>query len=429
MLVAGSPMLPPWLWLLPFVWWGGALAIRLLPGWGLGAVEELRRTVLLLIAVYAGMGTALFVLHRGDQISRITVSVAFLSCLPLLPYVRIRLKAFLVARGLWGMPCIVFGDVVSIGNVLKALRGEPGLGYRPVAVQVLGDEAPSAEIDGVPVVPATALRQPGAMAAILAVQHPSPHQLLDLVEGPLAGFRRLLVVPDFIDAAAVWGQPRDLGGVLGLEISRNLQDAWVRAAKRGFDLVLVALVLPLWLVAMPVIALLILARDRQTPFFIHRRVGRGGREFPMWKFRTMRTGAEQALPQAIGDNEELRRQWEVNFKLADDPRVTPFGRFLRRSSLDELPQLLNVVRGEMSIVGPRPLPAYHAREIPERLRQWRETVRPGVTGLWQVSGRSDAGTAGIIRSDAYYLRHWSIWLDIVILVRTLRVIWYRAGAY
>ncbi len=90
---------------------------------------------------------------------------------------------------------------------------------------------------------------------------------------------------------------------------------------------------------------------------------------------------------------------------------------------------MNVLRGEMSVVGPRPLPAYHARDIPERLRAWRETVRPGMTGMWQVSGRSDAGTAGIIRSDTYYLRHWSIWLDIVILVRTIRATLKRTGAY
>ncbi len=428
-LVVGAPMFPPWVWLLTPVWWCGALAIRLLPGWGLGAVEELRRTVLLLSAVFAAATTALFLLQYADQISRLTMGATFLFCLPLLPYMRIRLKSLLVARHLWGMPCIVYGDAPSIEHVLTALRQEPGLGYVPVAIQIVNGESPGAEIGGVPVAATGAMQRTGAMAAILAVQNPSRDQLLELVEGRLAGFRRVVVVPDFIDAAGLWGRPRDLAGVLGLEISRNLQDGWVRAAKRIFDLALLALLAPLWIAAMAVITVLIALRDRQNPFFVHRRVGMGGREFPMLKFRTMRAGAEDALQQRLAESEELRRQWAANFKIPDDPRVTPFGRFLRRTSLDELPQFLNVLRGEMSVVGPRPLPAYHARDIPERLRTWRETVRPGMTGMWQVSGRSDAGTAGIIRSDTYYLRHWSIWLDIVILVRTIRATLKRTGAY
>lgn len=428
-LFAGSPMLPRWSWLLPLVWWCAALAIRLLPGWGLGAVEELRRTVLLLIAVFAATTTALFLFHSADEMSRFTVSVAFLCCLPLLPYTRVRLKALLVKRHLWGMPCVVYGDAASIKDVLAVLRQEPGLGYVPVAIQPVGDDAEDADIDGMPIAPAGSTTRMGAMAAIVALQHPSRDQVLALVEGPLARFRRVIVVPDFIDAHAFWAQPRDLGGVLGLEISRNLEDRWARAAKRMFDLALLVLLSPLWLAATLVIAVLIAVLDRQNPCFIHRRVGMGGHEFPMWKFRTMRPGAEETLQKQLGENEELRRQWETNFKIPDDPRVTPLGRFLRRTSLDELPQFLNVVRGEMSIVGPRPLPVYHAREIPERLRAWRETIRPGMTGLWQVSGRSAAGTAGIIKSDSYYLRHWSIWLDVVILVRTVRATWQRTGAY
>jgi Undecaprenyl-phosphate galactose phosphotransferase WbaP len=427
-LLYGSPMFPRWSWLLPPVWWCAALAIRLLPGWGLGAVEELRRTVLLLVAVFAAATTALFLLHSSQQISRFTVSIAFLCCLPLLPYTRVRLKAWLVKRQLWGMPCLVYGDAVSVKSVLAALRQEPGLGYVPVAVHTVGDE-PDADFDGIPIAPADAMRGTGAMAAILALHHRSPQRLLELVEGPLAAFQRVIVVPDFLDTPVLWGQPKDLGGVPGVEISRTLQDWWGRAAKRTFDIALLVLLSPLWLAATLVIAILIAALDRQNPFFIHRRLGMGGREFPMWKFRTMRAGAEERLRKQLGENDELRRQWEANFKLPDDPRVTPLGRFLRRTSLDELPQFLNVLRGEMSVVGPRPLPVYHAREIPERIRASRETVRPGMTGLWQVSGRSDAGTAGIIKSDSYYLRHWSIWLDVVILVRTFRATWQRTGAY
>jgi len=427
-LIYGAPMLPSWSWLLPPVWWAAALAIRLLPGWGLGAVEELRRTVLLLVALFAAATTVLFLLHPPQQISRFTMSIAFFCGLPLLPYTRIRLKAWLVKRQLWGMPCLVYGDAASVRSVLAGLRHEPGLGYVPVAVHSV-DDATEADFDGLPVAPAAAMGGMRGLAVILALQHRSPARVLELADGPLAAFRRVIVVPDFVDRPVLWGHPKDLGGVLGVEVSRALQDGWERAAKRAFDLALLVLLSPVWLAATLGIAVLIAVRDRHNPFFIHPRVGMGGCEFPMWKFRTMHADAEERLQEQLGENDAMRRQWEANFKLPDDPRVTPLGRVLRQTSLDELPQVLNVLRGDMSLVGPRPLPAYHAREIPERLRAWRETVRPGMTGLWQVSGRSDIGTAGIIASDAYYLRHWSIWLDVVILVRTVRATWQRTGAY
>ena len=132
---------------------------------------------------------------------------------------------------------------------------------------------------------------------------------------------------------------------------------------------------------------------------------------------------------AVKDNPELAEEWNRNFKLKKDPRVTRMGGFLRKTSLDELPQLFNVLKGEMSLVGPRPLPRYHQDKMPENIRALRERVRPGITGLWQVSGRSDAGPAGMERWDTYYVRNWSLWLDIVILVRTVRVVIGGHGAY
>jgi lipopolysaccharide/colanic/teichoic acid biosynthesis glycosyltransferase len=125
----------------------------------------------------------------------------------------------------------------------------------------------------------------------------------------------------------------------------------------------------------------------------------------------------------------LRKEWETQFKLRHDPRITSIGNFLRRTSMDELPQLVNVLRGEMSLVGPRPLPEYHHQELPERVKKLRDRVRPGMTGLWQVSGRSEAGTQGMARWDTYYVRNWSLWLDIVILVRTIRTVISRHGAF
>jgi len=196
------------------------------------------------------------------------------------------------------------------------------------------------------------------------------------------------------------------------------------AAKRGFDIVVSLLVLvvglPLWLLIAAAIKL-----DSQGPvFYRDRRVGLGEREFDMLKFRTMLRGAEQLQPKLESRNEATGPL----FKIRDDPRVTRVGAVLRRFSLDEVPQVLNVLRSEMSLVGPRPLPI---RDY-ERLEAWhrkRYLVLPGVTGLWQISGRSELTFDDLVRLDFYYLENWSIWLDITILLKTIPAVLARKGAY
>ena len=182
---------------------------------------------------------------------------------------------------------------------------------------------------------------------------------------------------------------------------------------------------PLWA---PLLVLLALCVGK-NPFFLQHRVGRGNRSFRPLKFRTMVGNAEEVLEQALLDDPSLRAEWDRSCKLRKDPRVTRIGRFLRRTSLDELPQLLNVLAGQMSLVGPRPLPDYHHEQLTEAARAPRARVRPGITGLWQVSGRSDSGTAGMEKWDTYYVRNWSIWLDIIILARTFSAVLRGTGAY
>lgn len=144
---------------------------------------------------------------------------------------------------------------------------------------------------------------------------------------------------------------------------------------------------------------------------------------------TMVPDAESVLQEALDADPALKAEWERDFKLKKDPRITRIGNLLRKYSIDEIPQLFNVLRGQMSLVGPRPLPADHEQELADRVLTMRRRVRPGMTGLWQVSGRSDAGTDGMEQFDSYYVRNWSIWLDVVILVRTFRAVSNSAGAY
>jgi lipopolysaccharide/colanic/teichoic acid biosynthesis glycosyltransferase len=194
--------------------------------------------------------------------------------------------------------------------------------------------------------------------------------------------------------------------------------------KRSFDVVVSAAIvvvgLPVWLL----IAGLVKLDSRGPVIYSDTRVGLGEQPFPMRKFRTMIVGAERGQAALESANEASG----ALFKIRHDPRVTRVGRLLRRFSIDEIPNVLNVLRGEMSLVGPRPLPVRDH----DRLEPWhrrRSNVLPGMTGLWQIAGRSDLSFDDLVRLDFYYLENWSLWLDITILVKTIPAVFSRRGAY
>jgi len=198
--------------------------------------------------------------------------------------------------------------------------------------------------------------------------------------------------------------------------------------KRWLDISAILLMSPVVLPVMGVIAMAI-RMDSFGPILItQRRVGRHGRSFRMWKFRSMVVDAEARLARHLASDPAAREEWEANQKLRSDPRVTPLGKLLRRSSLDELPQLWNVLRGEMSLVGPRPI----VRDEVERYHKVYPLYtqsRPGLTGLWQVSGRSNISYARRIVLDQIYIRRWSIGMDLKILLRTVPAVLFGRGAY
>lgn len=203
----------------------------------------------------------------------------------------------------------------------------------------------------------------------------------------------------------------------------------LKVVKQIIEISIVLVALPIWLPICAVIYLLILMEDGKNPLFIQERLGKGGKGFKTFKFRTMVPNAEEVLKKVLEEDEALREEWETFYKLRKDPRVTRIGKFLRRTSLDELPQLFNVLLGDMVMVGPRPLTAYHQDVLPATVRELRESVKPGITGLWQVSGRSDAGTEGMKKWDPYYVQNWSLKLDLSILIRTAFVVIACKGAY
>lgn len=423
----GDPMFANWMWYLVLAWLCGQWMLRLTPGWGLGPVEELRRTILLLLAVFGGTTAMLFWGKAAHETSRFTLTTGLALSLVLMPLVRTRVKRRLLAAGQWGLPTVIYTDDTTGPRVVAALLEERGLGYHPIGI--FTETAGPHGALGVPVLGGLRQATAEAAAAVLALPHlPSDH-MADLLEGPLAGYRRVVIIPDLSEAPSLWVKPRDLVGMLGLEIQQNLLDPLARFTKRSFDLGFCLATSWIWGPLCLLLALLVWLEDRRTPLFRQERMGLRRRTFTALKFRTMHPDADDLLRRRLAEDPALRQEWEAQFKLRRDPRVTRVGRLLRRTSLDELPQIVNVLRGEMSLVGPRPLPRYHFDELPERVKQLRDRVRPGITGLWQVSGRSDAGHAGMARWDTYYVRNWSLWLDIIILVRTSRAVATGRGAY
>jgi lipopolysaccharide/colanic/teichoic acid biosynthesis glycosyltransferase len=242
------------------------------------------------------------------------------------------------------------------------------------------------------------------------------------------GVRQILVVNQLGELASFGLQIRHFDRFVGLELGGRPRHP-NHALKRAIDL---AVALPLALITCPIIGLLAMAiwiADPGPAFYGQQRVGRYGRPIQVLKLRTMYRDAEQRLEQMLATDRAMREQWRRYFKLPRDPRILPnVGNFLRRTSLDELPQLWNVIRGDMSLVGPRPFPAYHMAAFDPEFQALRVTVPPGLTGLWQISSRSN-GDLGVQRAqDCFYIRNRSLWLDLYILIATLPAVIGGQGA-
>jgi exopolysaccharide biosynthesis polyprenyl glycosylphosphotransferase len=248
--------------------------------------------------------------------------------------------------------------------------------------------------------------------------------VLEVVEQAHRQGIRVRLAPDTTELLVQRGEYVPGQGAPLFELRPPVLTGWDWAVKRGFDLVVSAVVaivgLPVWVL----IALAIKLDSRGPILFVDRRIGVGEREFGMLKFRTMVADAPGLQPELEEENEA----GGALFKIRDDPRVTRVGRFLRRFSLDEIPQVVNVLKGEMSLVGPRPLPLRDYQLLEDWHRR-RYAVLPGMTGLWQISGRSGLTFDDLVRLDFTYLENWSIWLDISIIVKTIPAVITRRGAY
>ena len=421
-----------------FVAWGGiaALGLTLLltrfqhysdrrPFW-----DELA-DLLKLTAVLALLDISLTAVMRWNA-SRLWWGVSWVTALALLLLLRAATRGVLQRLQLWVRPTIIVGVGPNAVDARQALDSHPELGLRVVGfvdADGQGGEAPS-----------TAPRLPRALTQSLASQ-PGIQWVIALEHAQSDSrehWLRLLAqwgASDISVIPAMRGVPlhgTDMSHFFSHEVAmlrmRNNLRRWpARLTKRIFDTVAAALLLVLLSPVMLLIAALV-RRDGGPALFAHPRVGKRRKTFKCYKFRTMVIDAEQRLEQVLQQSPELRQQWEEERKLRDDPRVSPLGRFLRRTSLDELPQLLNVIRGEMSLVGPRPVVSAELPRYGDDVGYYL-MVRPGMTGLWQVSGRSDVDYDARVYLDSWYVKNWSLWTDMVILLKTVRVVLARSGAY
>ncbi|MBE6364174.1 MAG: undecaprenyl-phosphate galactose phosphotransferase WbaP [Lentisphaerae bacterium] len=247
------------------------------------------------------------------------------------------------------------------------------------------------------------------------------------IEKFLPKFLHILIVNDTARFPVLWSYPVSFYRYFSFEISNRLLRKQVVLQKRILEFILSAIGIVLAFIPGIFLAILVKLSSRGPVFYRAKRLGKNGKTIYVLKFRTMNPDADDKLEQLLAENPELKAEWEKNFKLENDPRITKIGNFLRKTSLDELPQFINVLKGEMSLIGPRPIVEKEVAYYGEDYKVF-SSVKPGITGLWQVSGRSDTDYEDRVAMDVFYVNNWSIWMDFYIFIATFNAVLLRRGA-
>ncbi len=413
--------------------------LGLYPGILRPASEELKRLTLGSSLGFLFLSFILFLTQQGPIYSRFIIAFCWLAALLVVPLFRYITRRCCANKAWWGYPAVLFAPADTIADVEQDFREhrEMGLfiaesipldreGSLPASMAELSLSADKSLIPE-RVLQSIAERHPGALAFLLADSlHRELREPLIMLLG--RHFRQVLVHLDRHWLKQVTLHVVDAPGGQVLTLRQNLLDPARMRMKRFLDILFCLLGSAFLLLAIPLIALCVRLDSKGPVFFTQKRIGRGGKPIYVVKFRTMAPDAQERLDRLLAANSALREEWEKGQKLAHDPRLTRVGLFLRRTSLDELPQVFNVIKGEMSLVGPRPIVESEVARYGDGYELYTR-VRPGITGLWQVSGRNDLRYDKRVALDKHYVYNWSVWLDIYIMIRTIPALVTGRGAY
>ena len=352
----------------------------------------------------------------------------------LVPVVRIGLKKLLLKLNLYQKDTVIIGSGRNAKDAYKALSDESYLGFS-FCYFVVSDVIPEVGIDEIKVIDA----KNRDIISLLQLDTKTVQFILALDDEILLDSwlrylalnkcRSVFVIPN-IRGIPLYGTDMSFlfsHEMLLLRVNNNLAKRSSRILKRTMDIVGSLAIITL---LSPVLLYLYFSvkKDGGNAIYGHPRIGRNGKTFNCLKFRSMVVNSKEVLDELLRTDPEARAEWEKDFKLKNDPRITKIGAFIRKTSLDELPQLFNVLKGEMSLVGPRPI-------VADELERYQDDVeyylmaKPGMTGLWQVSGRNDVDYNTRVYFDSWYVKNWSLWNDIAILFKTVNVVLKRDGAY
>jgi undecaprenyl-phosphate galactose phosphotransferase len=400
-----------------------------------------------LILIFA-CAEATFIFISGRQLPRVWILGTWLVAIFMIPLMRCLVRRTLMNLGLWSRPTVIIGTGKNAQEIAYVLANEVELGLHvavflvpppawanngdsdggkiPKVITVNGRRVPVRQLGEQP---ERTLRILGMPHLVIAMESDDLWEVSKLLIGKNLPYSSLSIAPSLRGLPLMGMEMLQFfkHDVMLLRIQNNLARKIPQRTKRAFDLVVAT---SLMLVLSPLFLLLIMATRRSGPgvFYGHTRIGQNGKPFKCYKFRTMVPNAQALLSKLLETDPEARAEWERDFKLKRDPRVTRLGQFLRKTSLDELPQLWNVLRGEMSLVGPRPI-------IEEELERYNNKkdffleAKPGITGLWQISGRNDTTYEERVQLDSWYVRNWQLWYDVVILLKTIQVVFGKKGAY
>lgn len=397
-------------------------SMGLYPAVGIGPVEELRRLTIGSFMVMLVFMTLSFFLRNTTLYSRAALMISWFLITMSIPLFRKVFRRIAVRLGFWGIPIVVAGSAKNVARFHKRLSLHPLSGLWPVlgiAGQV-EDVFPRENHD------LSLFAQ--IHTVVLVTDQGKLDSVRHLMTQKQYRFKHIFVVFDETRMGPIWFKPVSIVEHMGFEVPHNLLDSTQQFVKRLTEIGLIIVAFPILVIVFAGIAIVIKTTSPGPVFYKHRRIGLNGSEMWIWKFRTMVYNADAVLENHLKEDPVMQTEWDKNFKLRADPRVTRIGGVLRRTSLDELPQLWNVFRGEMSLIGPRPIVKAEISLYGDDFEIYKQ-VLPGITGLWQISGRNDLPYEDRVALDIYYIQNWSIWLDLHILMHTVLATLQARGAY